>query len=210
MSAGGDVPPPPTPAQAAVIHRESRWFGQGYADISKLRELAAKHDRLSSRNQQRAARINTRIEKIRHHAAILREKSQAVLARIPDLESEIAQIERDVKAKNERTAGIQIGSDITNLQYRIRKLQQKVVDLQHKSRTLELRAASRTQKTAELKVKVDRYLELSRLEEQEAITYRQRADRLQIATQGEVAARLTGTPEGGGSNPPPPSPPGLP
>jgi len=188
------------------MHRESRWLGQGYADITKLRELAAKHERLSSRNQQRAARISTKIEKIRHVAAVLREKSQAVLARIPDLESEIAQHDRDIKARNERTGGIVIGSDVTNLQYRIRKLQQKVVDLQHKSRTLEHRAAMKTQKTAELKVKVDRFLEMSRLEEQEAVTYRQRADRLQMATQGEVAARLTGTPEGL----PPPPPPGLP
>jgi chromosome segregation ATPase len=208
MADGGGTPPPsqPTAAQAAIIHRESRWMGQGYADITKLRELAAKHERLSSRNQQRAARISTKIEKIRHAGAILREKSQAVLARIPDLEAEIAQHDRDIKARNERTGGIQVGSDVTNLQYRMRKLQQKVVDLQHKSRTLEHRAATKTQKTAELKVKVDRFLEMSRLEEQEAMTYRQRADRLQMATQGEVAARLTGTPEGG----PPPPPPGLP
>lgn len=203
MAQGGEGPPPTDPAQAAVVHRESRWLGQGYADITKLRELAAKHERLSTRNQQRAARISTKIEKIRHAAAVLREKAQAVLARIPDLESEIAQHDRDITARNERTGGIQIGSDVTNLQLRVRKLQQKVVDLQHKSRTLEHRAATKTQKTAELKVKVDRFLELSRLEEQEAIAFRQRADRLQMATQGEVAARLTGTPEGA---PPPPPP----
>ncbi len=206
MADGGGAPPPTTPGPSPSVHRESRWLGQGYADITKLRELAAKHERLASRNQQRAARINTKIEKIRHAAAILREKAQAVLSRIPDLESEMAQYDRDIKSKNDRTGGIQIGSDVTNLQFRIRKLQQKVVDLQHKSRTLEHKAATRTQKTAELKVKVDRFLELSKLEEQEALSYRQRADRLQMATQGEVAARLTGTPEGL----PPPPPPGLP
>ncbi len=64
----------------------------------------------------------------------------------------------------------------------------------------------RTQKTAELKIKSDRYLEQSKLEEQEALSYRQRADRLQAATEGEVAARL-GTP--GGSLTPPPPPEGL-
>ena len=63
------------------------------------------------------------------------------------------------------------------MQVRLRKLQQKVINLQHKSRTLEHRAAQRTQKSAELKVKVDRFLELSRLEEQEASSFRQRADR---------------------------------
>ena len=170
-------------------------MGQGYADITKLRELSAKHERASTRNQQRAARLNTRIEKIRHAAAVLREKAQTVLAKIPDLESEMAQHERDIKARTEKTAGITIGSDVTELQFRIRKLQQKIVDLQHKSRTLEHRAAVKTQKTAELKVKVDRYLESSKLEEQEALSYKQRADRLQLATQGEVASHLSGVPE---------------
>ncbi|HEY6238522.1 MAG TPA: hypothetical protein VIZ68_04990 [Thermoplasmata archaeon] len=193
MSAGEGNPP--TPSQGPAQHRESRWLGQGYADITKLREVAAKHERLSSRNQQRAARINTRIEKIRHAAAVLREKAQAVLARIPDLEQEMVQYEKDIKAKTDRTRGITIGSDVTELQFRIRKIQQKIVDLQHKSRTLEHRAATKTQKTAELKVKVDRYLEMGKLEEQEARSYRQRADRLQLATQGEMASRLSGTPE---------------
>ena len=206
MAAGGG--PPPSPAGGALVHRESRWLGQGYADITKLRELAAKHERLSSRNQQRAARINTKIEKIRHAAAVLREKAQGVLARIPDLEQEMAQYERDIKAKNERTHGIQLGSDVTNLQFRIRKIQQKIVDLQHKARTLEHKAATRTQKTAELKVKVDRYLEMAKLEEQEGVSYRQRADRLQLATQGEMAERLSGTPSadvpGVPTDPPPP------
>ncbi|HZY91235.1 MAG TPA: hypothetical protein VFG07_00460 [Thermoplasmata archaeon] len=198
-------PSSPTPGSGATVHRESRWLGQGYADITKLREIAAKHQRLSTRNQQRAARINTKIEKIRHQATVLREKAQTVLARIPDLESEMAQLERDIKASTERTGGISIGSDVTNLQYRIRKIQQKIVDLQHKARTLEHRAAVKTQKTAELKIKVDRYLEQSRLEEQEADSYGKRADRLQLATQEEVAARPPGAP---GPAPPsePPSP----
>ena len=174
-------------------------MGQGYADITKLREIAAKHERVSTRNQQRAARINTKIEKIRHQATVLREKAQTVLGRVPDLESEMAQLERDIQASTERTGGISIGSDVTNLQYRIRKIQQKIVDLQHKARTLEHRAAVKTQKTAELKIKVDRYLEQSRLEEQEADSYRKRADRLQLATQEEVAARA------GGTTPAPPS-----
>ena len=195
MSTGGGTPPTPV-GPGPGVHRESRWRGQGYADITKLRELAAKHERASTRNQQRAARLNTRIEKIRHQVAVLREKAQSVLGRIPDLEQEMAQYERDIKGKTDKTGGIAIGSDATNLQFRIRKLQQKVVDLQHKSRTLEHRAAMKTQKTAELKVRVDRYLEASKLEEQEGLSYRQRADRLQLATQAEVASRLSGTPSG--------------
>ncbi len=178
-------------------------MGQGYADITKLREIAAKHERLSTRNQQRAARISTRIEKIRHQATVLREKAQGVLGKIPDLESEMAQLERDVKASVDRTGGISIGSDITNLQYRIRKIQQKTIDLQHKARTLEHRAAVKTQKTAELKIRSDQYLEKARLEEQEALSYRKRADRLQLATQEETGPP-SGAPPAPSSEPPSP------
>jgi chromosome segregation ATPase len=206
---GGPAPTGPTPsASGASVHRESRWVGQGYADITKLREIAAKHERVSTRNQQRAARINTRIEKLRHHAAILREKAQKVLGMIPDIESEIAQHDRDIQAATARMGGAPIGSDVTNLHVRVRKLQQKVVDLQHKARTYDHRAAMRTQKTAELKIKADRYLEQSKLAEAEAQSYRQRADRLQAATEGEVAARL-GTSGTGPSAPPPPPPDSL-
>jgi peptidoglycan hydrolase CwlO-like protein len=171
--------------------------------MTKLRERAAHHDRLSMKFQARAARINTRIEKIRHQAAILREKAQAVLSKIPDLESEMGQHERNVKVATERTGGITIGSDVTDLHYRIRKIQQKIVDLQHKSRSLEHRASQKTQKTAELKVKVDQALEHAKLEEQEATSFRQRADRLQLATQGEAAARLGGTPSAESDSLPP-------
>jgi peptidoglycan hydrolase CwlO-like protein len=196
-------PPGSTPGSGPTVHRESRWLGQGYADITKLREIAAKHERVSTRNQQRAARLNTRIEKIRHQATVLREKAQTVLARIPDLESEMAQLERDIKASTDRTGGISIGSDVTNLQYRIRKIQQKIVDVQHKARTLEHRAAVKTQKTAELKIKVDRYLEQARLEGQEADSYRKRADRLQLATQEEVSAPAEPSPSPSGDPPAP-------
>lgn len=204
MAAGGEPPPPPpSPLASALGHRESRWRGQGYADITKLREIAAKHDRLSTRNQQRAARLQVRMEKLRHHATILREKSQTTLGRIPDLQQEIAQYNRDIEASTSRTHGIQVGSDVTALQYRIRKLQQKIVNLQHKSHGYEFSAARKTQKSAELKVRADHYLELSKLEEQEAKAYRERADRLQLATESQLPTQLPGPP-----NPPPPRGPG--
>ncbi len=75
----------------------------------------------------------------------------------------------------------------------MRKLQQKIVDRQQKARAYELRAATKTQKTAELKVKVGRYVETARLEEQEAASYRQRADRLQMVTEQDVSAHLETT-----------------
>ncbi len=198
MATPGGTPGSGAPS-SPTLHRESRWLGQGYADITKLREVAAKHDRLGTRAQSRAARIQTRIERLRHGATVLREKGQHVLEKIPEIQQEITQLERDIGAGTQRAGTISVGSDITSLQVRMRKLQQKIINLQHKSRTYEHRAAQRTQKSAELKVKVDRLLEIARLEEQEAASFRQRADRLQIATEGEVAARV-------GSVPPPNEP----
>jgi hypothetical protein len=202
MPAGGEPPSqPPTTLGTSLIHRESRWRGQGYADITKLREIAAKHDRMSTRHQQRASRLQVRMEKLRHHATILREKAQTTLGRSPEVEQEISQYERDIKAATDRTHGIQVGSDVTNLQYRIRKLQQKIVNFQHKARGYELSAARKTQKSAELKVKADHFLEMSKLEEQEARAYRERADRLQIATEGLLTPAPSNAPPMGGSGP---------
>jgi len=190
MATGGGETPQPAGAATPLAARRSRWIGQQYADITKLRELAARHDRSSARAQQRVARLNTRIEKLRHQATLLRERGQKALAQIPEIEQEMKQHERDIAAATDRTGGAPVGSDVTSLHYRVRKLQQKVVDRQQKARALELRAATKTQKTAELKVKVDRYVETARLEEQEANAYRQRADRLQLVTEHDVADHL--------------------
>jgi chromosome segregation ATPase len=185
MAAGGGTPPEPTPHSTALAHRASRWLGQQYADITKLREIAARHDRAAARAQQRASRLNTRIDKLRHQATLLREKEQRVLAQVPALEQEMKQHQRDIDSATSRLGGAPLTSDVTALHYRMRKMQQKVVDRQQKARSLELRAATKNQKTQELKVKVDRYLEAARLAEQEAGSYRQRADRLQMVTEQE-------------------------
>ncbi len=209
MTAGG-TPPDTTGAGTPLAARRSRWIGQQYADITKLREHAARHDRASARAQQRVARLNTKIEKLRHQATLLREKGQKILAETPEIEQQIKQHERDIAAStNQRMSAAPPGqahaigmtSDVTSLHYRVRKLQQKVVDKQQKSRHLELRAAQKTQKTAELKVKVDRYTEAARLEEQEANAYRQRADRLQAVSESDVSSHLSAT----AAAPPPPA-----
>jgi predicted nucleic acid-binding Zn-ribbon protein len=206
MASGG--PPAEAPGHATPLAaRRSRWIGQQYADITKLRELAARHDRSAARAQQRVARLNTKIEKLRHQSTLLREKGQRVLAEIPEIEQQMKQHERDIKAATGQRPGGAITSDVTSLHYRVRKLQQKVVDKQQKARHLELRAAQRTQKTAELKVKVDRYVEHARLEEQEATAFRQRADRLQMVTESDVATHIGTTaapPKAGPDEPAPP------
>jgi predicted nucleic acid-binding Zn-ribbon protein len=188
MPAGGEAPPP-VPSHANVVAaRESRWLGQEYADITKLRELAAKHDHLASRFTSRQARVLVKIEKLRHVATILREKADQVRGRIPEFQQHIDQNNRQIQATAERTKGIIIGSDVTALHYRNQKFQQKIVDLKDKAQKYEHRAAIKTQKAAELKVKADDFLEHARAEALEAQSYRDRADRLQKATEGQLAA----------------------
>jgi predicted nucleic acid-binding Zn-ribbon protein len=186
--ADGASAPPEKPAATSVLQlRRTRFLGQQYADITKLRELAAQQDRLAAKYEQRISRLNTRIERLRHQATLLREKGQKVLSGVGEVEQEIKQHQRDIDAATSHRRGATLTSDITALHYRVRKLQQKVVDLQQKARTLELRAAQRTQKTAELKVKVDRLVEAAHLASQEATQYRQRADRLQLVSEQDTA-----------------------
>jgi chromosome segregation ATPase len=215
MPEGGTTSPGPASSLTVSQLRRSRFLGQQYADITKLREMAARQDRTASRYEQRISRLNTKIERLRHQATLQREKSQKVLAGVPELEQEIKQYQRDVDAATARRTGSVLTSDVTALQYRIRKLQQKVVDLQQKARALELHAAQKTQRTSELKVKVDRYLEAAHLAGQEANQFRQRADRLQLVAEQDTnpasapAAASPPTssapPPGAESPPPPPS-----
>ncbi|MGI0053418.1 MAG: hypothetical protein ACRECR_04065 [Thermoplasmata archaeon] len=195
MSAGGEPPPTPSIDHSAIRSaRESRWLGQEYADITKLREMAAKHDHLAARFNTKQARVLTRIERLRHYGTVLREKAQEVRARTPQIQQEIDQNHRQIQSANERTKGIVIGSDQTSLHYRNQKLQQKIVNLQDKAQKLDHRAAIKTQKAAELKVRADQFLEMSRGQSMEAQSYRDRADRLQRATEGSLAAGTPGAP----------------
>ena len=201
MAAGGDPPPESSGHSGVLAARTSRWLGQQYADITKLREIAARHDRTAARAQQRASRINTRIDKLRHQATLLREKAERVLGDVPGIQQQIKQYERDIQGASGRGGGA-LTSDVTALHYRIRKLQQKMVDRQQKARSLELKAATRTQKTAELKVRVDRYTETARLAEQEAGTFRRRADRLQLVSEQERSGDAPAEPASPPAEPP--------
>jgi len=209
MPEGATTSPGPASASSVAQLRRSRFLGQQYADITKLREMAARQDQLASRHEQRISRLNTKIERLRHQATLLREKGEKVLGGVPEIEQEIKQFQRDADAATSRRSASPLTSDITALHYRIRKLQQKVVDLQQRARALELHAAQKTQRTAELKVKVDRYLEAAHLAAQEATQFRQRADRLQLVAEQD-AATAPASPASAVTSPPPtdaPSPP---
>ncbi len=212
--AGAPAGSPGTPVGSTVAAlRRTRFLGQQYADVTKLRELATHQERLAARYEQRIARINTKIERLRHQATLLREKAQKVLAATPEIEQEIKQMQRDIDAGTARGGSGPLTSDITALHYRVRKLQQRIVDLQQKAKALEHRAAQRTQRTAELKVKADRFVEAAHLASQEAAQYRQRADRLQQVIEQENAPGAAAAAPAGPSAPagatidPPASPP---
>ncbi|MFZ0831404.1 MAG: hypothetical protein WCB18_00170 [Thermoplasmata archaeon] len=205
----GDQAPPPPPSSTPSAHLSgtSHWLGsEGYADITKLRELAAKNERLAAKIQARMARLHTKIEKLRHYATLLREKAEKVLERIPEYQQEMAQHERTIQTTTSQQTAHTVGSDITGLHYRIRQLQQKVVDVQHKARRIEHRAAIKTQQSAVLKVKADRLSDQIRAAQNEAANYQKRADRLQMATESDAAQYVAASrsPPAGGPPPPPP------
>jgi peptidoglycan hydrolase CwlO-like protein len=210
MSADGNPTPPPPSHAHVMAARESRWLGQEYADITKLREIAAKHDHLASKATAREARFLVKIERLRHVATVLREKAEQTRARVPQLQQEIDQNSRQIQAASERTKGIVVGSDQTALHYRNQKLQQKIVNLKDKAQKLDHRAAIKTQKAAELKVRADQFLEHARAESLEAQQYRERADRLQKATEASFQPTATAAPPPMPATVPPPPPPARP
>ena len=75
--AGGASPTDPRASATPLAARQSRWLGQQYADITKLREHAP-HGTDRAATPGPAARLPAqhRIEKLRHQATLLREKGQ--------------------------------------------------------------------------------------------------------------------------------------
>ena len=70
-------------------------------------------------------------------ATVLREKGQVVLGKIPEIQQEITQHERNIAGRRPSGPGASRSAPTSpTCRYRIRKLQQKIIDLQHKARTL--------------------------------------------------------------------------
>ncbi len=203
MGAGGGAPSSRADAEEAnalTVQRQTRWAGQEYADMTKLRELSAHHAHRAARAEARAAHLMLRVDKLRHAATALREKGTLVRSDVPTLEQGISQLNAQInEAAKQARPGVAPTSDITKLQIQARRLQQKVADKERRAASLELRAARHTQKASEIKVRADKFLELARVHEQESQVYRQRADQLQMAADGRLAA----APESRGAPPPP-------
>ncbi|MEM0129286.1 MAG: hypothetical protein QXG65_03885 [Thermoplasmata archaeon] len=192
-------PPSPMPADPGAVEaqRESRWFGQEYADMTKLREISAKHAHTAAKAEARAARLLTAADKHRHAATIYREKAAATRGDIPPLQESITQVNGQIaEAAKRATPGMPPSADVTGLQVRARKLQQRAADLERKATSYDLKAARHTQKASEIKVRADHLLEMAKAHEAEALAYRQRADQLQMAAANRLRSPTDSSPGG--------------
>lgn len=173
-------------------------MGQEYADMTKLREISARHAHIAARAEARAARLMTSVDKLRHNATALREKSERSRSYVPGLQNTVTQLNTQIaEATRAAHSGAAPSSDVTNLQVRARKLQQRIANYERRAAAVDFKAARATQKASEIKIKADRLLEIARSHEQESQVYRNRADQLQLAAEGRLAA---------GSTPPVPPP----
>ncbi len=193
MASGGEVPSPSPEeapsgdASAVRAQRQTRWLGQEYADMTKLREVSAHHAHMAARAEARAAHLMLKVDKLRHIATGLREKGTLTRSDIPMLQDGITQLNAQIEdAAKHAQRGVPPSSDVTKLQIQARKLQQRMADKERKAAGLELQAARHTQRASEIKVRADRFLEIARVHEQESRAYRQRADQLQMAADGRL------------------------
>lgn len=183
------APPPPPHDLGNRIQdaRESRALSQGYADINKLREAAAKWDRMAFKMKHKSAKYTTAMEKHRMSATVLREREQATLAKIPDLEAQMTELEKELQSGASGTASGSVRPrDQSKLHVRIRKLQEKIAGLQRKAKAYEHRASHHMAIAAQKKITSDMFLEKARQFEAEAAGFTARADRLQRATEAET------------------------
>ncbi len=171
------------------MDRSARFTSLGYQNITKLREEAAKYERMAFRERARSAKFNTVMEKHRHRATVLREKEQATLAKIPDLETEQQEQQKllQMGASGTSSGAVQ-PHEQSKIHVRIRKLQQKMANLQRRAKTLEHKAAHHLQIASQKKVLSDAAIEKAKQWEAEARQYTLMADRMQKATEPESFA----------------------
>ncbi len=202
MASGNEPPPPPpptgnasAPSARAVVEgaRISRVSSQGFADISRLRQEAAKFERRAYKMRQKAAHHTTRMEKHRHRATVFREREQGLLARIPTLNQEMAEFEKELRAG---AAGAGTGAvrsqDQSRIHVKIRKIQERIAGLERKAKDNEHRASVQMQAASEEKVHADMFTERAKGLEAEAAAFTQRADRMQRAAEGDPTGPMAG------------------
>ncbi len=196
MAQGNEPPPPPyvgsgtsasSPSSRALVEgaRSARISSQGFADISKLRQEAAKFERRAFRMRQRSAHYTTQMEKDRHRATVYRERQQRYLSQIPSCQQEMSELEKELRAG---ASAATPARDQSRIHVNIRKLQERIARLERKAEDNEHRAAVQMQAAAEKKVQSDMFAEKAKTLEVEAAAFTQRADRMQRAAEGEGGA----------------------
>lgn len=171
------------------VDRSARFMSMGYASIAKLREEAAKYERMAFKERHRASRLTTVMEKHRHRATVLREKEQATLGKLPDLESDQKEQQKLLQMGASGTAsGAVAPHDQSRIHVRIRKIQQKMAGLQRKAKSLEHAAAHHLQIASQKKVLSDMHIEKAKQWEAESRAFTLMADRMQKATEPETLA----------------------
>lgn len=170
--------------------------------MTKLREISARHAHIAARAEARAAKLMTKVDKLRHGATAFREKAERARAFVPGLQGSVTQLNAQIQAATRSaTPGVAPSADITKVQVQARKLQQRIADYERRASAYDFRAAQLTQRGSEIKVKADRLLETARTHEQESVAYRNRADQLQLAAEGRLPPVAGGA---GSPSPPPP------
>jgi hypothetical protein len=177
------------PATTLPKEQGARFLSMGYASIAKLREEASKYEKMAFKERHRSAKLTTSMEKLRHRATVLREKEQATLGKIPDLEADMNEQQKMLQlgASGTATGAVQ-PHDQSKIHVKIRKIQQKIAGLQRKAKTLEHRAAHNLQVASQKKVLSDLHIEKAKQWEAEARSYTLMADRMQKATEPETLA----------------------
>lgn len=190
---------PPTNSAGAAkpttldANRGARFMSMGFESIAKLRAEATKYDKMAGKERHKASKLTTSMEKHRHVATVKREKEQATLGKIPDLEASMGEQQKmlQMQASGTTTGEVRM-RDQSKIRVRIRKIQQKMASLQRRAKNLEHAAATHMQKASHLKVLADMHLEKAKEWETESQQYTLLADRMAKATEPETIAPTLG------------------
>ncbi len=184
----GQPPPPGMGTSGGLPETRLRFFSQEYADIQKLRERAQKNAHIAMKLRHKASKYMTSMERYKHKATIMREKSALVTGKIPVFQEQMKELQDELKvgAQAVGTGGVR-PRDQSKIHLRIRKLQEKVVKYQRKAAYYDSKASHYMAISSVKKVNADIHEEKAKAYDIEAHNDNMRADRLQQATEADVS-----------------------
>jgi|GEM_PF-2567132 chromosome segregation ATPase len=158
---------------------------QGFGDVTKLRELAAQWERKASRLRHKAAKYLTKMERARHSATVYKQKHDGLQKKIPELEAQIADLEKELRAGANPSSPLS-PAEQSRIQLKIRKIQEKIMGVHHRAHVMDQKAAHQMAVASKHKITADMFQEQAKAAEAEAESYTARADRLQKASEGDL------------------------